>query len=468
VNPGQEPQLDEWIALNGPDSDVVFCTRVRLARNIETASFSPTIASDEAGELLQSLRESMAGVAQKHDWSFTAVDELPSLDRQVLLERHLISREFAESELPRGVYHDAHGRSGCMLNEEDHLRLQVFRSGLQLEEAWEAADLLDDEVSDVVPYAFHQRYGFLTACPTNTGTGMRASVLLHLPALVLAREIEKAAKAVQDLQMAVRGLYGEGSRAVGDLFQLSNQRTLGVDEDRSIENLGHAVATLVDWEKRQRESHRKDPLYLQDRAHRALGVLQHAQRLSSEEALELVSQPQLHRHRAHPARADPRRQRRRGQGAREPRHLPRAVRSQVEEIIGQGGSSPSGHIPFTPRAKKVLELSLREALQLGHNYIGTEHILLGLIREGEGVAAQVLVKLGADLSRVRQQVIQLLSGYQGPSRLHRRAAAASMDAAGAGVGASKGGDDEKGGNSQILDQFGRNLTQLAREASSTP
>jgi protein arginine kinase len=295
VNPGQEPQLDEWIALNGPDSDVVFCTRVRLARNIETASFSPTIASDEAGELLQSLRESMAGVAQKHDWSFTAVDELPSLDRQVLLERHLISREFAESELPRGVYHDAHGRSGCMLNEEDHLRLQVFRSGLQLEEAWEAADLLDDEVSDVVPYAFHQRYGFLTACPTNTGTGMRASVLLHLPALVLAREIEKAAKAVQDLQMAVRGLYGEGSRAVGDLFQLSNQRTLGVDEDRSIENLGHAVATLVDWEKRQRESHRKDPLYLQDRAHRALGVLQHAQRLSSEEALELVSKLRLGR-----------------------------------------------------------------------------------------------------------------------------------------------------------------------------
>jgi protein arginine kinase len=386
VNPGQEPQLDEWIALNGPDSDVVFCTRVRLARNIETASFSPTIASDEAGELLQSLRESMAGVAQKHDWSFTAVDELPSLDRQVLLERHLISREFAESELPRGVYHDAHGRSGCMLNEEDHLRLQVFRSGLQLEEAWEAADLLDDEVSDVVPYAFHQRYGFLTACPTNTGTGMRASVLLHLPALVLAREIEKAAKAVQDLQMAVRGLYGEGSRAVGDLFQLSNQRTLSVDEDRSIENLGHAVATLVDWEKRQRESHRKDPLYLQDRAHRALGVLQHAQRLSSEEALELVSklrlgrvlglidspnedqllrifmttqpghlqkrqgveirqpeepgspalQPRVHRDRAHPARAG---QGRLGVGANVLKNLDvdlRKVRLEVEKLVKSG------------------------------------------------------------------------------------------------------------------------------------
>ena len=134
----------------------------------------------------------------------------------------------------------------------------------------------------------------------------------------------------------------------------------------------------------------------------------------------------------------------------------RAVRAQVEEIIGQGGSSPSGHIPFTPRAKKVLELSLREALQLGHNYIGTEHILLGLIREGEGVAAQVLVKLGADLSRVRQQVIQLLSGYEG----------SGGEGKGEPVGA-KETPSEKGG-SQILDQFGRNLTQLARDKKLDP
>ncbi|MFM8815408.1 MAG: Clp protease N-terminal domain-containing protein, partial [Actinomycetes bacterium] len=133
-----------------------------------------------------------------------------------------------------------------------------------------------------------------------------------------------------------------------------------------------------------------------------------------------------------------------------------AVRAQVEEIIGQGGSSPSGHIPFTPRAKKVLELSLREALQLGHNYIGTEHILLGLIREGEGVAAQVLVKLGADLSRVRQQVIQLLSGYQGPSGKSEGAPAGAKDE-----------PQEKGG-SQILDQFGRNLTQLAKDNKLDP
>ncbi len=145
-----------------------------------------------------------------------------------------------------------------------------------------------------------------------------------------------------------------------------------------------------------------------------------------------------------------------------------AVRSQVEEIIGQGGSSPSGHIPFTPRAKKVLELSLREALQLGHNYIGTEHILLGLIREGEGVAAQVLVKLGADLSRVRQQVIQLLSGYQGPSGSGGGGGRSEQAPAGAGVGPGSKEGDEKGGNSQILDQFGRNLTQAAREGQLDP
>ncbi len=140
-----------------------------------------------------------------------------------------------------------------------------------------------------------------------------------------------------------------------------------------------------------------------------------------------------------------------------------AVRSQVEEIIGQGGSSPSGHIPFTPRAKKVLELSLREALQLGHNYIGTEHILLGLIREGEGVAAQVLVKLGADLSRVRQQVIQLLSGYSGPSGSSGGAAAGGADKASTG-----GGSGDSASGSLVLDQFGRNLTQLAREKGLDP
>src|SRR5437879_10873247 len=137
-----------------------------------------------------------------------------------------------------------------------------------------------------------------------------------------------------------------------------------------------------------------------------------------------------------------------------------AVRNQVEEIIGQGGSSPSGHIPFTPRAKKVLELSLREALQLGHNYIGTEHILLGLIREGEGVAAQVLVKLGADLSRVRQQVIQLLSGYSGST--------SSESGAGAGKAATGGGSGESATGSLVLDQFGRNLTQSAREKKLDP
>ncbi|MEM9467068.1 MAG: Clp protease N-terminal domain-containing protein, partial [Actinomycetota bacterium] len=144
-----------------------------------------------------------------------------------------------------------------------------------------------------------------------------------------------------------------------------------------------------------------------------------------------------------------------------------AVRNQVEEIIGQGGSSPSGHIPFTPRAKKVLELSLREALQLGHNYIGTEHILLGLIREGEGVAAQVLVKLGADLSRVRQQVIQLLSGYSGSGSGSESSGSSggSSEKAGATAGGSGGGDAS---GSLVLDQFGRNLTQAAREKALDP
>ena len=289
------PQLDEWLSLEGPDSDVVFCTRIRLARNIETASFSPTLGEEEADELVRSLQDSLEDIAKRHEWSFTHLRELSALDRQVLLERHLVSRELIEGNQARGVYHDQHARSGCMVNEEDHLRLQVFRSGLQIEEAMEAADLLDDEISETVPYAFHQQFGFLTACPTNTGTGMRASVLLHLPALVLAKEIDKAANAVQDMSMAVRGFYGEGSRAVGDLFQVSNHRTLGLDEDMTVEQLGHAVQSLLKWERTQRDTYRRDPLFLQDRAHRSLGVLQHAQRLNSEETLDLVSKLRLGR-----------------------------------------------------------------------------------------------------------------------------------------------------------------------------
>ncbi|PIE23900.1 MAG: ATP--guanido phosphotransferase [Planctomycetota bacterium] len=291
----EAPQLDEWISLDGPDSDVVFCTRIRLARNIETASFSPSLGEEEAEELVHSLQDSLQDIAKDHGWSYADLSQLSPLDRQVLLERHLVSRELIDSEQARGVYYDQRGRSGCMVNEEDHLRLQVFRSGLQLEEAMEAADLLDDEISEAVPYAFHQQFGFLTACPTNTGTGMRASVLLHLPALVLAKEIDKAAHAVQDIPMAVRGFYGEGSRAVGDLFQVSNHRTLGLDEDMTVEQLGHAVQSLLKWERTQRESYRRDPLFLLDRAHRSLGVLQHAQRLNSEETLDLVSKLRLGR-----------------------------------------------------------------------------------------------------------------------------------------------------------------------------
>jgi protein arginine kinase len=288
-------RIDEWLRGGGPEHDVVVSTRVRLARNIEGFSFSPTQDAEEARLLTDTVERALRPLARKMNWSWVDLRQQEPLSRQVLFERHLISREMEEAERARGVLFDERGLASLMVNEEDHVRLQVFRSGLRLREAFEEADQVDDEVSSVLPYAFNGRYGFLTSCPTNTGTGLRISVLMHLPALVAAKEIEKATTAIQEMSMAVRGLYGEGSRAVGDLFQISNQRTLGESEGKILEALESAVRSLLSYERRQREEFQQNPIYLEDRAWRALGVFERARCLSSDEAMDLLSRLRLGR-----------------------------------------------------------------------------------------------------------------------------------------------------------------------------
>jgi protein arginine kinase len=215
---------------------------------------------------------------------------LGGVDRQFLVERQLISREHAESQGARGVAIDRDEQFSVMINEEDHLRIQVMRSGLSLDAAWERINELDDAIEQRATYAFSDRLGYLTACPTNVGTGLRVSVMLHLPALVITRQIDKVFRSLQKISLAVRGLYGEGSQAMGDFYQISNQITLGRSENDLIKQVNDVVPVMIDYERQARdflvrESHQT----LHDRVSRAYGILRTAQTISSEETMHLLS-----------------------------------------------------------------------------------------------------------------------------------------------------------------------------------
>ena len=227
--------------------------------------------------------------------NYAQVNGLSSLDRQFLFERHLISRELASvAEGPRGVMFDDRESVSLMINEEDQLRLQVLKSGFALDATWDEANTLDDVIEGKLAYAFSDRFGYLTACPTNVGTGMRASVMLHLPALGLTKQIEKAFKALQKINLVVRGLYGEGSRASGDFFQISNQITLGKSEAASLNELREVITEIIKWERMARSTLvRETRQGLQDKISRAMGTLQSATMMTFEETTELLSAVRL-------------------------------------------------------------------------------------------------------------------------------------------------------------------------------
>ena len=218
------------------------------------------------------------------------VSELDGLDRQFLVERQLISREHAESQGARGVAIDPSEQVSLMINEEDHLRIQCMHSGLDLKGAWEQINRIDDLISEQVTYAFHPRLGYLTACPTNVGTGVRVSVMLHLPALVITRQIEKVFRSLQKISLAVRGLYGEGSQAMGDFYQITNQITLGRAELELVEQVADVVPALIHYEREARDFLIKESQQtLHDQVSRAYGILRTAQTISSEETMHLLS-----------------------------------------------------------------------------------------------------------------------------------------------------------------------------------
>lgn len=284
-------QPGAWLSGKGPDSDIAICTRVRLARNVQGFPFAPCLADDEAERLYRFVTSRLAKPGLPEKVKVLDLEEVDQLERSMLVERHLISRELASNDRHSGVAFDSDESVAIMINEEDHLRLQVFGSGLQPDDVWARTERLDDTLMERLPMAWSEEFGFLTSCPTNLGTGLRLSVMLHLPGLVWSEEIDKATNVAQKIHLAVRGLYGEGSRALGDFYQVSNQITLGRDEQQIRGDVMLAVGRIVQWEREVREALLRGSARVRtlDRVHRALGTLERAQILSSEEALGCLS-----------------------------------------------------------------------------------------------------------------------------------------------------------------------------------
>lgn len=283
----------EWLRGDGPMSEIVISSRIRLARNIAGHNFLSRCTRAQRNAIEQKSRNAVLASADKISDKLFYVDlaDAPEIDRQLLVERHLISKPHATAEGSRGVAVGGDEAVSIMVNEEDHLRIQVLRSGLQLEEAWEQINAIDDSLESVLDFAFHPRFGYLTACPTNVGTGIRVSVMLHLPALKLTGEIEKVFRAAKDMRLAVRGLYGEGTEATGDFYQISNQTTLGKVEEDIIQDFKHVVIPkIIDYEHHARRTLLSDrTVALDDKVYRALGLLRSARLLTSEEVLQQLS-----------------------------------------------------------------------------------------------------------------------------------------------------------------------------------
>ncbi len=283
-----------WLEASGPHSDIVLSTRVRLARNLQGHAFSGRTSEGERERIFEEVRQAADETKLKGGITLDLF-QLAPVSRRVLLERHLISRELAgESGEPpgrgSGLIVGPRDTLGVMINEEDHLRLQALMSGLRLDEAYARVDQLDEELGARLSFAFHQEYGYLTSCPTNVGTGLRASMLVHLPGLVLTKEIGKVLQGLGQVGLTFRGLHGEGSEVVGNFFQISNQTTLGKSEEDLVDHLQKMVARVIQYETQARAVLMRDaPTVIEDKIWRAYGLLRYARSLSFDEVMNLLS-----------------------------------------------------------------------------------------------------------------------------------------------------------------------------------
>ncbi len=284
----------KWVKEEGPEANIVFSCRVRLARNLQDFVFPPWASDSELKKASTKILEAVNKGKYFKDSSIIDMGRLSFLEKRFLLERHLISNEFMENGEYRFLVATKGEVISLMINEEDHLRLQNILSGLQLMKAWRLSDEVDDNLEEYLNYTFSPQRGYLTSCPTNVGTGMRASCMMHLPCLVITNRIRDVLKSVSQLGLVTRGLYGEGTGSQGDFFQISNQVTLGLKEEQIISSVEKVTRRVVEEEKKAREVLLKDNFTkIKDEVGRAYGVLTNAYLISIEEAFRLLSKIRL-------------------------------------------------------------------------------------------------------------------------------------------------------------------------------
>ncbi|BAB03821.1 protein arginine kinase [Halalkalibacterium halodurans] len=287
--------ISPWMKKDGPDSDIVLSSRIRLARNLQSFRFPLLATIEESKQLVEHVKHHLAESSyHTNRFELLCMDDMKPNVKRVLVEKHLISPHLAEESKHGAVMLSEDESISIMINEEDHLRIQCLFPGFQLSEALVLASGIDDWIEGKVDYAFDEKRGYLTSCPTNVGTGLRASVMMHLPALVMTQQINRILPAINQLGLVVRGIYGEGSEALGNLFQISNQMTLGKSEEDIVEDLRGVVMQLIQQEraarKRLLESSR---LQLEDRVYRSYGILAHSRIIESKEATQKLSDVRL-------------------------------------------------------------------------------------------------------------------------------------------------------------------------------
>src|SRR3989338_2940447 len=280
----------EWLRSTGPNSDIVMSSRIRLARNLSKYPFSHWASKKEQEEVLQTAKQAVSSSEKIKTSLCLDIGKLDTIDRQFLVERHLMSKEHTVNSENKGLCIGEREVVSIMINEEDHMRIQVMKSGFDLRDAWYIINEIDDELGELLEYAYEPNFGYLTACPTNAGTGMRASVMLHLPSLVMTKQIGKVLQAITKLSLTARGLYGEGTEASGNFFQISNQVSLGHKEEDVIDNIERIIRQIVEHEQSAREtllSQNREAL--EDKIWRAYGTLKSAHIITSNETIDLLS-----------------------------------------------------------------------------------------------------------------------------------------------------------------------------------
>lgn len=282
--------MTKWYDESGIDGDVVISSRVRIARNLENIKFPQEMTLEDSKVVNNKVSGAIERTDEHVNYDYYKIKELSSLDRNVFVEEHLISPNLIKDLDRSSFFLRKDEKATIMVNEEDHLRIQTLMTGLKLDECWTLCSEIDDSLEETLDFAFDEKFGYLTSCPTNTGTGLRASVMIHLPCLVYTGYANNIFRAVSQIGLTVRGLYGEGTTALGNIFQISNQTTLGETEEEIIQKLKNVVIQIIDKEREMRNNLLVSKKYeVEDKLYRSLGILKYGRIMSSEEAMNLLS-----------------------------------------------------------------------------------------------------------------------------------------------------------------------------------